>query len=486
VGDVLAAGKHWDDAEKSYRAALTSAERTFELNPKSGAANQVHQVRIALGDTLKSAGTLDKALAEFKESLVWIAKAIELDPKDAVYLNNQREAFARIAQVHRQRKDRAKALAALADAVRPGAKAVAMAPSPETKAEYSNSMQLLEISAGDLYCEEPKVPDQALRHYKLARPWIDRAIDAMPRTSLYTSNLGALHGRIATSLGDQKDTAGEEAALRSGVSAYEHAAMIASEHEDVAQHARRLGELHDAREKLGEFYERTKDTHAALSAYGSSIAALRLASTLEPKRASNFIALARLYMREASLSKSVGDPAAAQAGLRDSVEAATTAAALATSDRDFDDAAAALYEYAGYLEQQNEWNEAMQAYRNASAQAALAVRMNEKDATHRRALSMCQLKVGEMLENLHDSAGAAARFDLAVAAANEALALDPTDGNNLWELYQAQWSQARNLKSQGKRSDALAVFEDALRNAKQTTHSEDIKQLQQELAELRR
>jgi ribosomal protein S7 len=50
----------------------------------------------------------------------------------------------------------------------------------------------------------------------------------------------------------------------------------------------------------------------------------------------------------------------------------------------------------------------------------------------------------------------------------------------------AQWSQARNLKSQGKRGDALTVFENALQNAKQTTHTEDIKQLQQEIAELRR
>jgi len=50
----------------------------------------------------------------------------------------------------------------------------------------------------------------------------------------------------------------------------------------------------------------------------------------------------------------------------------------------------------------------------------------------------------------------------------------------------AQWSQARNLKSQGKRSDALTVFEHALQNAKQTTHTEDVTQLQREIAELGR
>jgi hypothetical protein len=89
-------------------------------------------------------------------------------------------------------------------------------------------------------------------------------------------------------------------------------------------------------------------------------------------------------------------------------------------------------------------------------------------------------------QNLHDSAGAAANFDLSVESGNKAVALEPGDDANLWELYQAQWSQARNLKSQGKRSDALTVFEHALQNAKQTTHTEDVTQLQREIAELGR
>ena len=198
------------------------------------------------------------------------------------------------------------------------------------------------------------------------------------------------------------------------------------------------------------------------------------------------MALARLYVHAANSSKIIGDPVAVQAQLRGSVEAATKATGLATSDDDFENAALALYEYAEYLEDQKEWSEALQAYRSASAQATLAVRTNEKNAIHQRALSFCQRKVGEMLENLHDSAGAAANFDLSVESGNKAVALEPSDDANLWELYQAQWSQARNLKSQGKRSDALTVFEHALQNAKQTTHTEDVTQLQREIAELGR
>jgi tetratricopeptide (TPR) repeat protein len=330
------------------------------------------------------------------------------------------------------------------------------------------------------------VPDQALRHYKLARPWIDRAIDAMPRESVYTGNLGILHRRIAASLREQKDSAGEAAALRSGVDAAERAVKIASGHEDVSLRAKRLGELHDAYRELAEFYERNKNTNSAASAYRSSIDALLQVTTLEPARTSNYVALARLYVHAANSSKTIGDSVTAQAQLRGSLEAATKAAGLATLDDDFENAALALYEYAEYLEDQKEWSEALQAYRSASAQATSAVRMNEKNAIHRRALSFCQRKVGEMLENLHDSAGAAANFDLSVESGSQAVALEPSDDANLWELYQAQWSKARNLKSQGKRSDALTVFEDALRNAKQTTHSEDIEQLQQEMAELRR
>ena len=361
-----------------------------------------------------------------------------------------------------------------------------MAPFPETKADYANRILLLEINASDLYEKEPKVPDQALRHYKSARLWIDRAIDAMPRASVYTGNLGILHRRIAVSLREQKDIAGEEAALRSGVDAGQRAAKIASGHEDVSLRAKRMGELHDAYGELAEFYERNKNTNAASSAYRSSIDALLQVTTLEPDLASNYVALARLYVHAANSSKIIGDPVAAQAQLRGSVEAATKATGLATSDDDFENAALALYEYAEYLEDQKEWSEALQAYRSASAQATLAVRTNEKNAIHQRALSFCQRKVGEMLENLHDSAGAAANFDLSVESGNKAVALEPSDDANLWELYQAQWSQARNLKSQGKRSDALTVFEHALQNAKQTTHTEDVTQLQREIAELGR
>jgi len=94
---VLAAGKHWATQEV-LRAALTSAKRDSESNPKSIAATRFIRYELLRRHPHRLPARVgrDKVLEKLrKNENHWcgFAKAIRVDPKDRVAIsNNQREA----------------------------------------------------------------------------------------------------------------------------------------------------------------------------------------------------------------------------------------------------------------------------------------------------------------------------------------------------------------------------------------------------------
>jgi len=454
--------KRWTAAEKSFRDALESAQRAFAIDSSAVRANQIYLERYALSETLRQSGNLTAAIAELERALEANEKSVSLDPSVVVYWSNRALAWSRIAELRAANKDRPGALADYGRAVGPGSQAVGLTSTPEERAERSNSVYLVEVAAGDLSNTPPKDAAQALRHFRLARPWIERAIAAAPTKSLYFQNLSVLQRRIGTVLQGLNDVEGEETAWRSGFQEAERGVRVASVHEDVAGRVARLDALRLAGLDLGEFYVRRKETGPALGAFQSALRASQQAVELEPAQATCFAGLRLTHKRMAEF---LIDPVAQGEHRRRSAEAAIRAADISKTAKSYNEATHALVELGEHNAEVLAWDDALVAYGKAARQAGLAIRSEPRNEQHHVGRSVSERGIAEILEK-HDRVAAAVHYETAIVAGQRAVELQPSKDVTLWALYIAQWKAGGNLMSVGQKAQGSLLRQAALDNAR--------------------
>jgi tetratricopeptide (TPR) repeat protein len=466
LGDALFEGKRWGDAEAAYRNGIAPGEKAFAIAPhRADLANGVFLMRLALGDTLKANGKPESALAEFEHARDWIRKASELDARSSVYFNNRRAMYLRVAQIKGTLKAVDGAETAYRAAAEAGERGVALAETPDRKAEFANNVHLVHVEWGEWYRGRNDLR-AALQHYDAARPWLDGAMAAAPGKSVYADYLGVLYRHIGTAKRAMGDLEGAESAFRASIDAAHRSESVAA-NEGFSEQARRASSLHYAQKALAEFLESRRDVAGALTAYGSALESLNRAVRLDRKAAAYPDAMRIVYRERARLEEDAGNTSTAGAALRAAVEAGRRAAALDNSAYYLNRAGQALFDLGDFYKRVGSPDEALAAFEGAASQVERAIKLNAKSELYYENLSTAQRRIGELREGAKDVGSARVAHEAAVRAGRRATDLASDSGEPWRILYQAQWALALNIERAGNREGAQRQLRNALKTAEQ-------------------
>jgi tetratricopeptide (TPR) repeat protein len=466
LGDALFAGKHWGDAEAAYRNGVISGEKAFAIAPhRADLANGVFLMRLALGDTLKADGKPEPALAQFERARDWIQKASELDAQSSIYFDNRRAMYLRVAQTKATLKNIHGAETAYRAAAEAGERGVALAETPDRKAEFANNVHLVHVEWGEWYRGRNDL-GAALQHYDAAHPWLDRAMAAAPGKSVYADYLGVLYRHIGTAKRAMGDLGGAESAFRASIDAAHRSESVAA-NEGFSEQARRASSLHYAQKALAEFLESSGDAAGALTAYGSALESLNRAVRLDRKAAAYPDAMRIIYSERARLEDAAGNTSSAGTALRAAVEAGRRAAALDNSAFYLNRAGQALLDLGDFYKRVGPQSEALAAFEAAAIQMESAIKLNGKSALYYENLSTAQRGIGELREGANDVGTARVAYEAAVRAGRRATDLASDSGETWRILYQAHLALALNFEREGNTEEGQRQLRDALKTAEQ-------------------
>lgn len=466
LGDALFGGKRWGEAAAEYRNGIAPGEKAFSIAPRrADLANGVFLLRLALGDTLKADGKPQSALAEFERAGGWIRKASELDARSSVYFDNRRAMYLRVAQIKATLKDVDGTQTAYRAAAEAGERGVALAETPDRRAEFANNVHLLHVEWGEWYRGRDDL-GAALQHYDAARPWLDRAIAAAPRKSVYAGYLGMLYRHIGTTRRAMGDLKGAESAFRASIDAARRAESVAV-NEGASEQARRASSLHDAQKALAELLETGGDAAGALAAYGGALESLNRAVALDRKAAAYPDAMRIVYGERARLEEEAGNTPGAGATLRAAAEAGRRAAALEHSAYYLNASGQALFDLGDFYKRVGSPDEALSAFEGAASQVERATKLNAKNELYYENLSTARRRIGQLRERTSDVRSARVAYEASVRAGRRATDLASDRGEPWRTLYQAEWALAMNVERTGNTEAAQRQLRDALKAAEQ-------------------
>jgi tetratricopeptide (TPR) repeat protein len=408
--EMLAKLKRWDEAEQSDRVGLAAIENASKLLPRSPeVADKLGTSHLSLGRDLASLGRLEAALAEFDKAYEAATLATQLGSDVSAYRDRRREVVDEMARTTVLQKDRDGYQRIFTNAGRSERRALEGL--RDEKIRTARTIEVIEwhIRAGQAHAEK-KEADDALGRYAMARRWIDRGIaDAADDTPLI-AQLSRLQRLVGEQMAAKGDAAGQMAALKEGLDAL----VKESERRSDAASFEALRDYHHV---MADAYASTKQWEDAESQW--------------------------------------------QAG----ADAGVHAAELGQTADHYNAAALSLYRLGNFYDTRGSWERAASAYGRAIAELEIAVQKDPKGVLHRIGMSACRRRLGLALEAQKRPQEARFAFKEAIAAATEALTLEPDAGEQLQHLYLAQWRLADNYANAGLADDANVLYEFAKENA---------------------